>query len=150
MWIFLIILRNIYSSLEGPSWSWLYGSWIYNQCLSPLKYWVWILLVAGGEQDTTLCDTVCRQVCGFLWVSSTNKTDHHDITEILLKVALSTIKQTKLILHLRQFNIIYFYSQLTLYISSQLNFIINFVYYKWLCYEFLDTIYFTGKIPTYL
>ena len=28
-------------------------------------------------------------------VSSTNKTDHHDITEILLKVALSTIKQTR-------------------------------------------------------
>jgi hypothetical protein len=27
-------------------------------------------------------------------VSSTNKTDHHDITEILLKVVLSTIKQT--------------------------------------------------------
>jgi hypothetical protein len=41
------------------------------------------------------------QVGGFLWVSpvsSTNKTDHHDITEILLKVALNTIKpnnQTK-------------------------------------------------------
>ena len=28
-------------------------------------------------------------------VSSTNKTDRHDITEILLKVALNTIKQTK-------------------------------------------------------
>jgi hypothetical protein len=27
-------------------------------------------------------------------VSSTNKTDHHDITEILLKVALSTITLT--------------------------------------------------------
>jgi hypothetical protein len=27
-------------------------------------------------------------------VSSTNKTDHHDIAEILLKVALTTIKQT--------------------------------------------------------
>jgi len=27
-------------------------------------------------------------------VSSTNKTDHHDITEILLKVASNTIKQT--------------------------------------------------------
>jgi hypothetical protein len=26
-------------------------------------------------------------------VSSTNKTDRHDITEILLKVALNTIKQ---------------------------------------------------------
>jgi len=28
-------------------------------------------------------------------VSSTNKTDQHDITEILLKVALNTISQTK-------------------------------------------------------
>jgi len=29
---------------EGLSWSWSYGSWIYNylsnQCLSPLKLWV--------------------------------------------------------------------------------------------------------------
>jgi len=35
-----------------------------------------------------------RQVGGFLrvlWVSSTNKTERHDITEILLKVALNTI-----------------------------------------------------------
>ena len=35
-----------------------------------------------------------RQVGGFLRVhpvSSTNKSDHHDITEILLKVALNTI-----------------------------------------------------------
>jgi hypothetical protein len=33
-----------------------------------------------------------------LWfplVSSTNKTDHYDITEILLKVALNTIKREK-------------------------------------------------------
>jgi len=35
------------------------------------------------------------QVSGFLRVSSTNKTDHHDIAEILLKVAL----KTKLLLH---------------------------------------------------
>ena len=33
------------------------------------------------------------QVGGFLQFS-TNKTDHHDITEILLKVAVNTIKQT--------------------------------------------------------
>ena len=32
--------------------------------------------------------------CDRLLVSSTNKTDHHDIAEILLKVALNTIKQT--------------------------------------------------------
>jgi hypothetical protein len=32
-----------------------------------------------------------QQVGGFLWVSYTNETDRHDITEILLKVALNTI-----------------------------------------------------------
>jgi len=31
--------------------------------------------------------------------SSTNKTDHHDITEILLKVALNTTDQTNQPLH---------------------------------------------------
>jgi hypothetical protein len=39
-----------------------------------------------------------QQVCGFSLgnpVSSTNKTDHHDIPEILLKVALSIINQPK-------------------------------------------------------
>jgi hypothetical protein len=38
-----------------------------------------------------------QQVSGFLrgtLVSSTNKTDHFDITEMLLKVALNTITET--------------------------------------------------------
>ena len=38
-----------------------------------------------------------QQVSGFLQVfrfPSTNKTDHHDITEILLKVALNTMNLT--------------------------------------------------------
>ena len=84
----------------GPSWPWLYGSWIYNnlcnQCLSPLMLWVWISIRA---RCTTLCDKVCQWLATGLWFSpgplvfSTNKTDH-DITEILLKVALNTIKQT--------------------------------------------------------
>ena len=39
------------------------------------------------------------QVCGFGY--STNKTDHHDIAEILLKVALNTMTLT-LILKLRK------------------------------------------------
>jgi hypothetical protein len=42
---------------------------------------------------TTLCDKVCQWFAGPL-VSFTNKTDRHDVTEILLKVALNTIKQT--------------------------------------------------------
>ena len=50
-----------------------------------------------GVLDTTLCDKVCQWLAAGLWfspyslVSSTNKTDCHDITEILLKVALNTI-----------------------------------------------------------
>ena len=53
-----------------------------------------------GVLDTTLCDKVCRWLLTGRWfspsppVSSTNKTDRHDVTEILLKVSLNTIKQT--------------------------------------------------------
>jgi hypothetical protein len=48
-------------------------------------------------QLTTLCDKVCQWLATGLWfslgtpVSSTNKTDRHNITEILLKVVLNTI-----------------------------------------------------------
>jgi hypothetical protein len=47
--------------------------------------------------DTTISDKVCQWFATGRWFSSgtpvspTNKTDHHDITEILLKVALNTI-----------------------------------------------------------
>ena len=78
-----------------------YGSWIYNcrcnQCPSPLMLRVRISIRA---RCTTLCDKVCQWLVTGRWfspdtpVSSTNKTDRHDITEILLKVALITIKQT--------------------------------------------------------
>ena len=50
-----------------------------------------------GLFDTTLCDKVCQWLKASRWfspgtlVSSTNKTDRHDITEILLKVVLTTI-----------------------------------------------------------
>ena len=53
-----------------------------------------------GVLDTTLCDKVCQWPVTGRWfspgtpLSSTNKTDRHDIIEILLKVALNTIKQT--------------------------------------------------------
>jgi hypothetical protein len=90
----------LWKQWNGPSWS--YGSWIYNyqcnQCLSPLILWVQILIRA---RCTTLCDKVCQWLVTGQWfspgppISSTNNIDHHDITEILLKVALNTIKQTK-------------------------------------------------------
>jgi hypothetical protein len=66
----------------GPSWSWSYSSWIYNylcnQWLSPLKLWVQTPFMAR-------C-TWCNRSVVFSGYS-TNKNNHQDITEILLKVA---------------------------------------------------------------
>jgi hypothetical protein len=85
---------------QGSSWSWSYGSWIYNylcsQCLLPLTLWAQIPL-RWGVLNTTLCDRVC------LWLAAvfsgfphqqTNKVDRYNITEILLKVTLNTITLT--------------------------------------------------------
>jgi len=87
-------------TVQGPSWVWSYGSWIYNylcnQCLLPLKLWVWVCSLRG-VLDTTLCDNNSQYLATGWWfspgflVSSTNKTDHHYITGILLKVVLNTI-----------------------------------------------------------
>ena len=66
-------------------------NYLCNQCLSPLKLWVRDVL------NTTLCDIGCHWLVTGRWfslgtpVSSTNKTDRHDIAEILLKVALNII-----------------------------------------------------------
>ena len=60
---------------------------------------VWIQL-RRGVLDTTLCDKVCHWHAAGQWfslgttVSSTNKTNCHNISEILLKVALNTITLT--------------------------------------------------------
>ena len=90
----LLELHQVYIYCRGHRWLWSYGSWIYNhlcnQCLSPLM-WVWISIRA---RCTTLCDKVCQWLFSIFPVSSTNKTDCQDITEILLKVALNIIKQT--------------------------------------------------------
>jgi hypothetical protein len=54
--------------------------------------------------DTTLSDKVCQSLAVGQWfsldtpVSSTNKTDRHDVTEILLTVALNTITPVRLLL----------------------------------------------------
>jgi hypothetical protein len=72
------------------SWSWAHGSWILQPSVqSPLKLWVRTPFMARCK----VCQWLAT-VRGFLLdtqVSSTNKTDRHDITEILLKVALNSI-----------------------------------------------------------
>jgi len=97
----MVLLKQQCISNMGPSCPWSYDSWIYtylcNQCLSPLMVWVQISI---RGRCTILCDIVCQWLATGQWFSpgppvfSTKKTDHHDITEILLKVALSTITQT--------------------------------------------------------
>jgi hypothetical protein len=87
----------------SSSWLWLCVSWIYNyicnQCLSSLTVRVRIPL-RRGVLDTILCDKVCQWFAAGRWqspsipISFTNETDCHDITEILLKVALNTTTQT--------------------------------------------------------
>jgi len=65
-----------------------------NQCLPPLTLWVRIPLRLG-VLDTPLCNKVSQWLAAGRWfspgipVSFNNKTDRHDITEIVLKVALS-------------------------------------------------------------
>jgi hypothetical protein len=55
------------------------------------------LQFSRGVLDTNLCNKVCQWLAAGQWfspgtpVSSTNKTDRHDITDILLKVVLNTI-----------------------------------------------------------
>ena len=98
---FYIWKSCVYIFMMGPPCLWSFGSWIYNylcsQCLSPHMLWVRISISA---RCTTLCDKVCQWLATGRWfspgpsVSSINKTDCHDIAEILLKVAVNTIKQT--------------------------------------------------------
>jgi hypothetical protein len=65
-------------------------------CLWPLTLWGRIQL-RRGVLDTTLCEKVCQWLATGRWFSagppfsSTNKTERHDITEILLNVASNTI-----------------------------------------------------------
>jgi hypothetical protein len=73
--------------------------------------WVRILL-RRGVLDTPLCDKACQWLTAGRWFSpgtpfsSTNKTDRHDIAEILLKRALNTTTLTLLSL-----GIFWFFSQ---------------------------------------
>ena len=82
----------VFLFVQGVLWLFiLFYNYLCNQCLSPLKLWVWIPL-RRGVHHTMLCDSL-SVTGGRSAVFSTNKTDRHDITEILLTVELNTINQ---------------------------------------------------------
>ena len=123
---------------KGPSWSCSYTSWIYNylcnQHLSLSTLWVRTPL-NRGVLDTTLCDNVCHWLAADRLfspgtpVSSTNKTDRHDINEILLNMALNTITIIPI-----SFKVVYFkhamFQQIWYWLSvSKLCYIVNHTCY---------------------
>ena len=96
-----------------------------------------------GVLDAILCDKVCRVAYGRSVVFSTNKTDHHDITEnILLKVALNTITITHLIIIIIIIiPVVYFKKFLTFILlvrKYSLNNVNNFVYWQVLCFDLIQ------------
>ena len=69
---------------------------VYMLCPHVTHLCVWVLSIKSCES----CDKVCQWLATGWWfspgtpVSSTNKTDRHNIAEILLKVVLNTITLT--------------------------------------------------------
>ena len=127
----ILIFKLNVKTCEVSSWSWSYGSLIYNylcnQC--PLMLWVRIPL---GARCTTLCDKGCQWLLTCRWFSpcppvSTNATDRHDIAELLLKVTLDTIiHQTNKQTNTHQSFIILYSIHLAVEII-----LTNFVYFLW-------------------
>ena len=106
VWLHLVFSTSLSAFME-PSWlPWSYCSWIYNYNVpmqsvpSTTKVVKYEPRSWRGILDTTLSDKFCQWLATGWWfspgmpVSSTNKTDRHDLTEILLKVALNTVALT--------------------------------------------------------
>jgi hypothetical protein len=104
--VFCVVKSNVFCVVFCRSLFILLSLFIFRYCIvypsaipSSLTLWVRNPL-RPGVLDITLCDKVCQWLATGWWfssgtpVSSTNKTNRHDITEILLKVALNTITLT--------------------------------------------------------
>jgi hypothetical protein len=97
---FKLVTRTCIMHSEGPSWLWWYGSWIYNYLCNQTNIQTKVVNSnsAHGEMYSIQHYVIkfvsdWQQIGGFL-VSSTNKTDCHNITEIY------TITPNPCIIHL--------------------------------------------------
>ena len=87
-----------------------YGSWISQLPMQSVTITTDVVSSNLGRSDRERCTTICDKVCKWFatgqWfspVSSINKTDHYDTTEMLLKVVLNTFKKQKTNLDLISF-----------------------------------------------
>ena len=111
---FHILIKSIYQTTTTSNiWSCFFLAGESLILHNTLSIWLWLNLCIyfisllskflswRGVLDSILCDKVCQSLATGRWfcpgtpVSSTNKIDRHDIAEILLKVALNIINQTK-------------------------------------------------------
>ena len=99
-----LVLKSIFIQAQTWDYSWIWIICERNKCIYNFSFIfkleamvvinVNLNPLRQGVLYTTLCDKVCQWLAAGWWfspgtpVTSTNKTDGHDITEILLKVAL--------------------------------------------------------------
>ena len=90
--------------VKGSSWPWSYGRWT-TYAISAYRHWCCEFESRSGRGAQHYVIRVCHWFATCRWfspgppVSSINQTDRRDITEILLKVVLYTIKkQNKVVL----------------------------------------------------
>jgi hypothetical protein len=126
-WFLIMLIKKIYFSVNSHcsvclSFVWLLSSYSYrgrrgrdrmivgfttSYAISAYhhKSWEFESRSWWGVLDTILCDKVCQWLVVGQWfylgtpVSSSNKTDRHDITEILLKVAVKYYTPHTALLH---------------------------------------------------
>jgi len=104
-WIFIVLADRNVTSLghiiliqSRPPWSYEFTT---TYAISDYHHWCCEFESRSGRGVQDYVIKVCQWLTTPRWffpgppVSSANKSDLHDITEILLKVALSNIKQTK-------------------------------------------------------
>jgi hypothetical protein len=105
VWISIGICHGLFCVqrfVVASSWYWLTVSWYWLNVNCERLNFLLIMIQCQtrtwwGVLDATLCDQVCQWLAAGRCtpVSSTNTTDRHHITEILLKVALNTITLTQ-------------------------------------------------------